>query len=190
VNENIDESPERVASSKNGAARSDRPKRFHAAFVLTFFILFALWIVFSGRFDAFHLILGLVSCLIVSIFCHDFLFTTRNPSARGLIGLWFRFLIYIPWLLYQIFIANLRVMYLVCHPRMRELIDPHIIYFNSRLKSDYSRTTFANSITLTPGTITVNVMALGRFSVHCIDKPSGESLPGEMEERIAKVFGE
>ena len=81
-------------------------------------------------------------------------------------------------------------MYLVFHPRMRELIDPQIIEFDSKLSSDVARTTFANSITLTPGTITVNVTAAGKFSVHCIDTESGKPLPGEMEAKIAKVFRE
>jgi len=81
-------------------------------------------------------------------------------------------------------------MYLVFHPKMMELINPQIIEFESRLKSDYARTSFANSITLTPGTITVNVTVLGRFAVHCIDDQSGLSLPGGMEERIVKVFRE
>ena len=81
-------------------------------------------------------------------------------------------------------------MYLVFHPKMMELINPQIIEFESRLKGDYARTAFANSITLTPGTITVNVTVLGRFSVHCIDDQSGLALPGDMEERIVKVFRE
>ena len=81
-------------------------------------------------------------------------------------------------------------MYLVFHPKMLDLIDPKIIEFDSRLISDISRTTFANSITLTPGTITVNVSVLGKFTVHCIDEESGRSLPGDMEARVAKVFGE
>lgn len=116
------------------------------------------------------------------------MFTSRN--ARSIFLLWLRMTTYIPWLLYQIFLANLHVMYLVLHPRMMELINPKIIQFDSRLKSEYSRMVFANSITLTPGTITVNVNALGRFSVHCIDDPSGQPLPGKMEEKIAHVFKE
>ncbi len=101
-----------------------------------------------------------------------------------------RFFLYIPWLLYQVFLANIHVLYLTLHPRMRDLIDPQIITFESRLKKDIARTTFANSITLTPGTITVNVNIFGKFAVHCIDKKSGEPLPGEMENRIARVFDE
>lgn len=73
---------------------------------------------------------------------------------------------------------------------MMDLIDPRIIQFKSKLKSDISLVTFANSITLTPGTITVYVSVYGDFQVHVIDKPSGQSLPGEMEVRVRKIFGE
>ena len=163
------------------------PKRSAASsFILTFFILALFWVLFSGKFDPFHISLGIASCLIVSALNHRFLFTS-GIRLQFFIH-WVRFMGYIPWLFYQIFLANLRVLYLVFHPRMLELIDPKIIQFDSTLKEDVPRTTFANSITLTPGTITVHVSVMGKFSVHCIDDKSGESLPGAMEERIEKVF--
>lgn len=95
---------------------------------------------------------------------------------------------YIPWLLFQVFLANIHVMYLVFHPKMMDLIDPKIIKFKSSLKGDLAITTFANSITLTPGTITVYATDFGDFEVHVIDSASAESLPGDMETRIAKIF--
>jgi len=168
----------------------ERPGLFSAACLLTFLILFGFWIVFSARFDAFHLTLGILSSALVAASCRDFLFADRSPSAAGLLRLWLGLIGYLPWILGQIFMANLHILYLVFHPRMNELIDPHIIEFDSRLKSAYSRTSFANSITLTPGTITVDVTVLGRFSVHCIDTHSGESLPGKMENKLATVFEE
>lgn len=179
-----------VPRSKKGDGRSPpvKARRFSAGFFLTFLVMFAMWLVFSGRFDAFHLILGVISCGIVAVLSGDLLFPARID--RKLPFVWLRFAGYIPWLLYQIFVANLHVMYLVFHPRMRELIDPKIIEFDSKLSSDVARTTFANSITLTPGTITVHVTAAGKFSVHCIDTESGKPLPGKMEAKIAKVFGE
>ena len=157
-------------------------------FVLTFLIMFFFWVIFSGKFDFFHISLGIGSSLIVAALSKDLFF----PSGiqPGFIICWLKFAGYIPWLFYQIFLANLHVLYLVFHPRMMELIDPKTINFTSKLTNDISRTTFANSITLTPGTITVNVSALGKFTVHCIDEKSGRSLPGEMEKRVAKVFNE
>jgi multicomponent Na+:H+ antiporter subunit E len=178
----------RPSTADEKPSKTRRPKRLRINFLLSFLILFLLWIVFSGKFDAFHIALGLISSAIVAKISGDLLFTSTRP--QGLFSLWLRLFAYIPWLVYQIFLANVHVMYLVFHPKMMELINPQIIEFESRLKSDYGRTTFANSITLTPGTITVNVTVLGRFSVHCIDDQSGLALPGDMEERIVKVFRE
>jgi len=175
--------------SDSRRSRSPTKKNFALApFILTFVIMALVWVLFSGKFDLFHLALGLGSCLIVAAFSNDLLFPSGIKPT--LIIRWLRFAGYIPWLFYQIFLANLHVLYLVFHPRMMELIDPQIIEFDSQLKSDISRTTFANSITLTPGTITVNVSVLGKFKVHCIDEVSGRSLPGNMEVRIAAVFSE
>ncbi len=157
-------------------------------FIITFLVLIGFWLIFSGKFDFFHLSLGVISCLLVTYFSSDLLF----PSGlrTDFLTFWIRFALYVPWLLYQILLANLHVLRLAFHPRMMELIDPHIIEFNSHLESDMARTTFANSITLTPGTITVHVSAVGGFTVHCIDVASGEPLPGEMERKIARIFNE
>ncbi len=165
-----------------------KPQRRSAAssFILTFFIMALFWVFFSGKFDPFHISLGIASCLIVAALNHRLLFA--SGIRPKLFIHWVRFIGYIPWLFYQIFRANLHVLYLVFHPRMLELIDPKIIQFDSKLKEDVPRTTFANSITLTPGTITVHVSVMGKFSVHCIDDKSGELLPEAMEEQIDKVF--
>lgn len=148
----------------------------------------AIWILLSGKFDTFHLSLGMISCAIVAYISGDLLF--ESPKIMSLPGAWLRFIRYVPWLLYQVFWANLHVLYLTFHPRMHELINPKIIIFRSKLYSDLSLVTFANSITLTPGTITVFVSGDGEFHVHAIDDVSAEGLPGEMEARIAKVFRE
>jgi multicomponent Na+:H+ antiporter subunit E len=170
-------------------SQTPRVRRFYFyPFALTFIILFGVWVLLSGRFDAFHLSLGLISCGIVSYLSFDLLFS--DPRPRGLLAQWARFVWYVPWLMIEIIKANLHVTYLVFHPRMMELIDPRIVKFQSKLKGDLALVTFANSITLTPGTITVYVSIDGEFKVHAIDKASGDPLPGAMEENIAKAFGE
>ncbi len=156
--------------------------------VITFLVLFFLWVILSGRFDAFHLSLGIISSVIVTLFSGDLLFPGAKP--RRLLRAWGRFMRYVPWLLYQIFLANLHLLYLSFHPNLQDLIDPDVIRFRSRLRKDLSLVTFANSITLTPGTITISVSLDGEFKVHAIDKQSGDPLPGEMETRIARAFGE
>jgi len=176
------ESDSRPVVPSHGTARS------LLSYAMAFFILFCLWVILSGKFDLFHLSLGVISCLMVTLFSKDLLFP--EPRTAGSFAIWIRFIRYTPWMLYQIFMANLHVLYLVFHPKMMDLIDPQIFRLQSSLKGDLALVTFANSITLTPGTITVYVSIDGTFTVHALDKQSREGLPGEMERRIAKAFGE
>ena len=118
-------------------SRNPTKKRFALApFALTFLIMFFFWVLFSGKFDPFHISLGVGSSLIVAALSKDLLFPSRIKP--GFIICWLRFVGYIPWFFYQIFQANLYVLYLVFHPRMMELIDPKIIEFDSRLINDIS----------------------------------------------------
>jgi len=179
---------DKLATKNHRRQRPAGNKNARLPLLVTFVIMIGFWILFSGKFDAFHLSLGVISCLLIAITSKDLLFPSGLKT--DFIACWSRFAWYVPWLLYQILLANLHVLRLSFHPRMMELIDPHIIEFNGQLESDIARTTFANSITLTPGTITVSVSVMGRFTVHCIDTHSGKPLPGEMEHRIARVFKE
>jgi multicomponent Na+:H+ antiporter subunit E len=177
-----------VSARDTDAQKARKTKIAAAPFVFTFCVTMATWCVLSGRFDAFHLILGVTSCLIVSYFSADMVLASKN--VRRLPMVWLRFLRYIPWLLFQVFIANVHVMYLALHPRMMERIDPQIVRFKSRLTSDLALVTLANSITLTPGTITVYISVYGDVTFHMIDAESGQSLPWIMDARIAEVFGQ
>ena len=159
-----------------------------SSFFISFFILFFFWVVFSGRFDGFHLGLGIVSCAIVSWLVSDL--STPDPRPISMFRLWLNFILYFPWLIWQIFLANLHVLVLVLSPNMMDRIDPHIVKIKTRMRDRLALVTFANSITLTPGTITVNVSIYGDLSVHAIDKESAAGLPGEMERRVARIFGE
>ncbi|MDF1590452.1 MAG: Na+/H+ antiporter subunit E [Desulfobacterales bacterium] len=165
-----------------------QPKKNVLPHILTFIIMFSVWILFSGKFDRFHISLGIISCALVSVFGSELLFPDLKIKELPIV--WFRFIRYVPWLLYQVLVANIHVMYLAFHPKMIDLIDPQIIVFRSRLKSDLSLVTLANSITLTPGTITVYVSIFGDVTVHAIDVESGQSLPWIMDARIAEIFGE
>ncbi|MBN2384581.1 Na+/H+ antiporter subunit E [bacterium] len=154
--------------------------------IVTFVIMLAIWLVFSGKFDLFHVGLGMICSALVALWSSDLLFSAT--MSWSVIRTWVRFGWYIPWLLYQILKANCHLLYLVFHPRMLELIDPRVIKFRSMIKDTIGLVTFANSITLTPGTITVYLSVYGDLTVHSIDSYSRESLPGEMERRIARVF--
>ena len=148
-----------------------------------FVILFAFWLLLSGHYDLFHLSLGLICSLLVAFVSHDLLIEEISGSKR--ITKTRRFVFYVPWLIYQIVLANLHVAYLVVNPRA---IDPRIVRFKTKLKSQFSMVTLGNSITLTPGTITMDIID-GEFHVHALSQKVAEDLlGGEMERRVAHVF--
>ena len=157
------------------------------SFLATFLILVTFWIFMSGLFDLWHFGLGIVACALVSYMSSDLLFTAA-PSREKLREAG-RFVKYFPWLLYQIYLANIYVVKLVLDPHMSRRIQPHVVKFRTRLKKDFSIITFANSITLTPGTITVMIEG-DCFYVHSIDREVAESLPGDMEKRVGHIYGE
>ena len=153
--------------------------------VYTFFIMFGFWILLSGKFDLFHLSLGVLSSGIVTLLSTDMLMRDAKRTGRLLIAL--RFICYIPWLLYQIVLSTLHVTFLALHPKMMDRIDPTIVTFKTKLKSNIARVALANSITLTPGTITIRIED-DVFYVHAISRKAAAGLPGEMEERLARIF--
>ena len=154
--------------------------------VVTFLMLFAFWVLLSGKYDLFHLALGVICSLLIAYLTHDLLFANVRVGDARVIA--YRFFTYIPWLLYQIITSNIHVASVVLGPK--KLVDPQIIRFKTKLESDISWVTLANSITLTPGTITMDIRD-GEFFVHALDKKVAADLnAGDMEDRVAHVYME
>ena len=144
------------------------------------------WGLLSGKFDAFHLTLGAICCLIVASLTHGLLFA--NTRVGDMRVVFWRFIKYIPWLLYQIFMSNIHVASVVLRRKMP--IKPQVLTFKTKLETDISCVTLANSITLTPGTITMDIRD-GMFYVHALSKKVADDLEtGEMEDRVAHIFME
>ncbi len=146
-------------------------------------ILFAVWLVFSGHFDALHLALGLACSALVAVFSSELLFP-ETLTSRTAVTTW-RVVRYLPWLLLQIVLANLHIVYLVWRPGQ---LRPQIVRFKTGLTSDLAKVVFGNSITLTPGTITMEIDD-DEFTVHAVSDQAASSLQsGEMERRVAHAF--
>jgi len=155
--------------------------------IFIFFLLLLTWVVFSGKFDVFHLVLGLISCGLVTWMSADLLFRTRKSSIGQLVLEGVRLLGYLVWLLWQIVLANVAVLRLALVPGALREISPSIVHFKTRLKSDFAKFLLANSITLTPGTVTIKIVG-DDFYVHAIDRAAADGLNGEMERRIARIY--
>lgn len=154
--------------------------------IVTFLMLFGFWVLLSGKYDFFHLALGVICSMLIAYLTHDLLFANVRVGDARVIA--YRFFTYIPWLLYQIITSNIYVASVVLGPKQR--VDPQIIRFKTKLESDISWVTLANSITLTPGTITMDIRD-GEFFVHALDKKVAADLnAGDMEDRVAHVYME
>jgi multicomponent Na+:H+ antiporter subunit E len=170
--------------SESKTTGEKRGSRF-LSFIVVFLIMAAFWVLLSGIFDAYHLTLGFLCCLVVAAASHDLMF--RNIGSGGKVATFFRFCAYVPWLMWQIVLANLHVAWLVINPKG---IDPRVTHVKTKLKTDFAKVTYGNSITLTPGTITMDIDG-DDFYVHSLSRKVEEDLEGgDMERRVAHVFNE
>jgi len=156
--------------------------------VAVFLLLFVNWIVLSGKFDAFHLGLGVLSCLIVTILSQDLLYHDRTKGLKArLIEAW-AFIRYLPWIIWEVVKANLHVLKLAVTQKGYEEMSPRVVTFETYLKTDFAKFVLANSITLTPGTITMLIRG-DVFHVHTMSQfLEDDLLTGAIERKVAEVF--
>jgi multicomponent Na+:H+ antiporter subunit E len=155
---------------------------------MTFFVLLVFWVLWSGMFDAFHLVLGLISVIIV-VKWTGHLFVTQKKPVKHRLKQWIRFEKYSFWLFWQIVIANYEVFKLAFHPNVLKQLNPQYVTFKSDLKGDVPQFIFAQSITLTPGTVTLSVKD-GVYKVHALNNAAASALPGDMEKKILNIYKE
>ncbi len=154
------------------------------SFILTAIIMFIFWILLSGKFTFILLTSAVVSSLFVAYLSHDLLF--GGVDLRKLAVMIPRFIWYLPWLFYQIILANIDVAYRTLHPRMP--IDPRVITFETDLHTDAAIVILANSITITPGTVTIEAERDKGFMVHAISGEAADGLlEGEMQRRVKRI---
>ena len=150
--------------------------------LILFVALFASWLLLSGHFDAALMTYGaLSSALVVALVAHlGVLDVEALPVHLGIRP----FLYYIPWLMKEIVLSNNAVARVILDPRLP--IHPRILRVEASQKTDVGRVTYANSITLTPGTVTLDVRD-GQLLVHALTTESAAGLlTGEMDRRVSQ----
>ena len=155
---------------------------------LIYFILaFIVWLILSWPFSAdgvdMQVVLaGIVASVIVAFLFHEVLPEEHHVflSPRRI----FWFVVYVPVFFYYVILANFDVVYRALHPKMP--IHPGIVKIKTRLKSDSGITALANSITLTPGTLTVDLTDDGYLYIHWINVKSTDI--EEASKIIARKF--
>jgi multicomponent Na+:H+ antiporter subunit E len=133
----------------------------------------------------YELATGIVAATVVATALNRVTFAAR-PDLTELLGILGRMVLYVPYLLYEIVVANIQVSYVILHPKLP--IDPKLTRVRAAVWGSTAITTLANSITLTPGTVTVDVRERN-FYVHALTQQSRDDLyEGALERAVRFVF--
>jgi multicomponent Na+:H+ antiporter subunit E len=148
---------------------------------------FGLWLLLSGYFDVPLLLsFGALSCaLVVFVAWRTEVIDPEEQPLRLRFNL--HIFSYWPWLLWQIVLSNLDVAKRILDPRLP--ISPTLITLRPTQRSDLGRVIYANSITLTPGTVTT-ALSGDTLEVHALTREAADSLlEGDMDRRVTRLEG-
>lgn len=161
-------------------------RRGHIAPVILLTAMLAMaWLLWSGFFSPLLLGLGAFSCvLVVYVSIRMRLFDSEAFALHLSLRL-FRFWL---WLAKEVIISSLEVARLVLSPRLR--ISPKVVKFETRCDHPVDRAILGNSITLTPGTLTLRVDG-NRLTVHALTQAGADDiLSGRMDRHVAGLRGD
>ena len=147
-----------------------------------FFLFFFVWIILNGRITVEIVIFGLILSAVLFYFICRFMDYSMKKELMlfHLIPLFFQ---YFYVLIQEIVKANLCVLKIIISPEIQP--EPALVYFGTDLQSELSKVILANSITLTPGTITVS-LGDNRFCVHCLDRELAEGMENSVFVELLK----
>jgi multicomponent Na+:H+ antiporter subunit E len=142
--------------------------------------LFALWLLLSESYSLVHMAIGCAVALGVALL-------NSSPDSRSEYQLqWLPALLYIPWLFGRILASGGHIAYLVLHPALP--INPKMVRHRPQLTSESALAILGNSITLSPGTITVEASS-DEFEVHAMDDESAADFTSlQLENKVAGLF--
>jgi multicomponent Na+:H+ antiporter subunit E len=141
----------------------------HGRTLVAFLILFVFWLFITASFSIRNIVLGLLASFLVTIIVRR-AFGIRLPADMSPVFLLVRFPIFLVRLAWDVIKANINLAYILLRPRLQ--IDPTIVRFKSQLRGDFRNTVLGDSITVTPGTLTLDAHG-DELVVHCLT-PSHE----------------
>lgn len=156
--------------------------------LVSFAMLMGFWLLMSGKYDAFYITLGVISVGVVmsldAIIKRHMFFPDEVDSLRTLRYAYLP--VFAVWLLWQVILSGIHVAKLILDPKLP--IATAIVTFQVDLPNPQARVILANSITLTPGTLTLSVDG-DRFTVHALSPASYEGiLDGSMPDKVLRLF--
>lgn len=155
-------------------------------------MLFVFWLFLSGTLETKFFVYGIFASIISAWIAYPLLLVPGEQSERkyfvfGLAPL--KFIFYFAWLMWQLVLANIDVVKATVRAEVK--INPKVMKFRFVVDNPMATVVLANSITLTPGTITMNVTDDGLFEVHALTDGAAEGLlDGSMQKKVAELFNE
>jgi multicomponent Na+:H+ antiporter subunit E len=158
-------------------------------YLVLFILTFGFWLLLTFDLSVANLIAGGVAALVTSLLFTKYFFHRVVKFIQPVRYFWL--LVYLVFFTWECIKANFDVAYRVLHPAMP--IKPGIVKVKLNLQSDFARTMLANSITMTPGTIAVDIVGDDLY-VHWIYVSSedpdvySQKIAGKFEKYIKKIF--
>ena len=148
-------------------------------------VAFAIWLILSGHYTFDHTLV-LATCVLSCGFVVYLVSRLDIVDEEGIpIHLARHMVLYIPWLLWAIFKANIDVAKRILSPRLP--IAPRIVRVSGTQKTDLCRVIFANSITLTPGTVSLDLDEED-IVVHALTEEAADDVQsGDMDHRVTTL---
>ena len=158
--------------------------------IILFITALIVWLLITWSLRYQNIIVGAIVSALISLWFGD-IFVKEGPIA-SLPRKFLWLLYYLPFFIFEMIRANLDVAYRVIHPKMP--IKPGIVKVKTDLKGDIALTALANSITLTPGTMTIDIED-GYLYIHWINvrtteiEEASRHIPGRFEGFLKNIFG-
>ncbi|MBN2413715.1 Na+/H+ antiporter subunit E [candidate division KSB1 bacterium] len=159
--------------------------------IVVFVLAYLVWLALTHIGDIQEVIAGFIISIVVALIAGKFFITTKKQ--KGTVRRIIAAVIYIFKFLWEMIKANFHVAYIVIHPMLP--IKPGIVKIRTRLSKDSAITILTNSITLTPGTLTVDLNPDKKeIYVHCIDVISADveentrNIGNRFESILTEVF--
>ncbi len=148
-------------------------------------LAFVVWLLWSGHYALHHtllIVLGVLSCAFVVYLAGRLAIVDEEGIP---IHLTWRIALYIPWLFWAIIKANIDVAKRILNPKLP--IAPRMVRVTGTQKTDLCRVIFANSITLTPGTVSLDLDE-EKIVVHALTKEAADDVQsGDMDRRVTAL---
>lgn len=155
-------------------------------------VLFAFWMALSGRTETKFVVYGIITAVVTTWVTYPLLLVPNKDGSKKYFVFGFslpKMIMYFFWLMWQLVLANIDV--LLATTAQELAVDPKIVRFRFKADNPMASVVLANSITLTPGTVTVNVTDDGLYEIHALTVGAAAGvLDGGMQKKVADLYGE